>query len=233
MGLCPEWDLIDYAYKIKKLIISANNATASDNANPIIAYVNNCCFNDGFLAYPNIKLPNTIPIPAPDPATPTHATPAPMNLLASTIFFYFLPPPLGPRRGAMIPKGIIGGVREHLAPELCSGGRFPPFFILPLFPQSFFSSSMEGEPLFLPPTRHNAGPLSWPPFWGNIWGSFVFENPSQGSSPSGLLPPQPPPMSGFPRQGGGTIPLEIRTLGPPPLGGSGPFLFPSQAGNDP
>lgn len=29
-----------------------------------------------------IKLPNTVPMPAPDPATPTVAAPAPMNLAA-------------------------------------------------------------------------------------------------------------------------------------------------------
>lgn len=35
-----------------------------------------------YLAYPIIRLPNTVPIPAPDPATPTVAAPAPMNLAA-------------------------------------------------------------------------------------------------------------------------------------------------------
>lgn len=35
-----------------------------------------------YLAYPMIRLPNTVPIPAPDPATPTVAAPAPMNLAA-------------------------------------------------------------------------------------------------------------------------------------------------------
>ena len=32
-----------------------------------------------------IKLPNTVPIPAPEPATPTVAAPAPMNLAAASI----------------------------------------------------------------------------------------------------------------------------------------------------
>lgn len=32
-----------------------------------------------------IKLPNTLPIPAPDPATPTVAAPAPINLAAESI----------------------------------------------------------------------------------------------------------------------------------------------------
>jgi len=32
-----------------------------------------------------IKLPKTVPIPAPDPATPTVAAPAPMNLAAESM----------------------------------------------------------------------------------------------------------------------------------------------------
>lgn len=35
-----------------------------------------------YLAYPMMRLPNTVPIPAPEPATPTVAAPAPMNLAA-------------------------------------------------------------------------------------------------------------------------------------------------------
>ena len=35
-----------------------------------------------YLAQPMIKLPNTVPIPAPEPATPTVAAPAPINLAA-------------------------------------------------------------------------------------------------------------------------------------------------------
>lgn len=35
-----------------------------------------------YLAYPIMRLPNTVPIPAPEPATPTVAAPAPMNLAA-------------------------------------------------------------------------------------------------------------------------------------------------------
>jgi len=74
---------------IKNAIINANKATASDKANPKIAYVNNCCFNEGFLAYPVIKAPKTVPIPAPDPATPIVAAPAPINLAASCILIYY------------------------------------------------------------------------------------------------------------------------------------------------
>jgi len=50
-----------------------------------MAYEKSCCFSDGFLAYPMIKLPKTVPIPAPDPATPTVAAPAPMNLAAESM----------------------------------------------------------------------------------------------------------------------------------------------------
>ena len=71
---------------IKNAIINANSAIASDNANPNIAYPNNCCFNDGFRAYPVINDPNTVPIPTPDPATPIVANPAPINFAASCIF---------------------------------------------------------------------------------------------------------------------------------------------------
>ena len=58
---------------------------ASERANPRIAYENNCCFSDGFLAYPMIRDPKTEPIPAPDPATPTVAAPAPINFAAESI----------------------------------------------------------------------------------------------------------------------------------------------------
>ena len=71
--------------KIRKAIIREKSPMASDKANPRIAYENNCGFNDGFLAYPMIKLPKTVPIPAPDPATPTVAAPAPMNLAAASM----------------------------------------------------------------------------------------------------------------------------------------------------
>lgn len=40
---------------------------------------------DGFRAYPIMSDPNTVPIPAPDPATPTVAAPAPMNFAAESI----------------------------------------------------------------------------------------------------------------------------------------------------
>jgi len=41
--------------------------------------------SDGFLAYPMMREPNTDPIPAPDPATPTVAAPAPINLAAESM----------------------------------------------------------------------------------------------------------------------------------------------------
>merc|ERR1719412_48274 len=58
---------------------------ASDRANPRIAYEKSCCFNDGLRAYPIMREPKTDPIPAPDPATPTVAAPAPMNLAAESM----------------------------------------------------------------------------------------------------------------------------------------------------
>jgi len=73
------------ANRIRKATIRQNSPMASDRANPRIAYENSCCFRDGFLAYPMMRLPNTVPIPAPDPATPTVAAPAPMNLAAVSI----------------------------------------------------------------------------------------------------------------------------------------------------
>ncbi|MCX7564693.1 hypothetical protein OS176_14370, partial [Xanthomonadaceae bacterium XH05] len=70
------------ANRMRKATIKQERPIASDRANPKIAYENNCCFRDGFLAYPMMRLPNTVPIPAPEPATPTVAAPAPMNLAA-------------------------------------------------------------------------------------------------------------------------------------------------------
>lgn len=71
--------------RIKKDIISEKSPIASDKANPRIAYENNCGLSDGFLAYPITKLPNTVPIPAPEPAHPTVAAPAPINFAACSI----------------------------------------------------------------------------------------------------------------------------------------------------
>merc|ERR1712176_904654 len=71
--------------KIKKDIISEKSPIASDKANPKIAYEKSCGFNDGLRAWPMIKLPKTVPIPAPDPAQPTVAAPAPINLAACSI----------------------------------------------------------------------------------------------------------------------------------------------------
>ena len=38
-----------------------------------------------YLAYPMMRDPKTDPIPAPEPATPTVAAPAPMNLAAESM----------------------------------------------------------------------------------------------------------------------------------------------------
>ena len=53
-----------------------------------MAYEKSCCFNEGLRAYPIMREPKTDPIPAPDPATPTVAAPAPMNLAAESISFF-------------------------------------------------------------------------------------------------------------------------------------------------
>ena len=50
-----------------------------------MAYEKSCCLSEGFLAYPMMRDPKTDPIPAPDPATPTVAAPAPMNLAAESM----------------------------------------------------------------------------------------------------------------------------------------------------
>merc|ERR1719309_1763453 len=69
----------------RKAIMRQKSPMASDRANPRMAYENSCCFRLGFLAYPMMRDPNTDPIPAPDPATPTVAAPAPMNLAAESM----------------------------------------------------------------------------------------------------------------------------------------------------
>ena len=43
--------------------------------------INKVCY----LAYPMMREPKTDPIPAPEPATPTVAAPAPMNLAAESM----------------------------------------------------------------------------------------------------------------------------------------------------
>lgn len=53
---------------------------ASTSANPRIAYAKSCCFILGFLLYPRISAPKTIPIPVPTPASPIVAIPAPITL---------------------------------------------------------------------------------------------------------------------------------------------------------
>ena len=67
---------------------SLSNAVASEKANPNIEYENNWFFNEGFLATPKIKHPNTTPIPTPAPKTPTVANPAPIIFDDCNIIFY-------------------------------------------------------------------------------------------------------------------------------------------------
>merc|ERR1719361_3233984 len=70
---------------MRKATMRQKSPIASDKANPRIAYEKSCCFREGFLAYPMMREPKTEPIPAPDPATPTVAAPAPMNLAAESM----------------------------------------------------------------------------------------------------------------------------------------------------
>lgn len=73
---------------MRKLIIKANNAIASVNAKPKMAYLNNCSCSCGFLLSPKINDPKTIPIPIPVPVNPIVAIPAPINLpVCNNIFF--------------------------------------------------------------------------------------------------------------------------------------------------
>lgn len=58
---------------------------ASERAKPRMAYEKSCCLSEGLRAYPITSAPNTFPIPAPDPATPTVAAPAPMYFAALSI----------------------------------------------------------------------------------------------------------------------------------------------------
>lgn len=60
-GLC----IIQKANKIPAANRKQKRPIASDKANPNTAQVNRLFFKDGFLAYPIIKLPNTVPIPDP------------------------------------------------------------------------------------------------------------------------------------------------------------------------
>jgi hypothetical protein len=71
---------LSYINKIKKAIINANKPTASVNANPKIADLNNSFLKELFLAEAIKKDPKTIPTPAPAPVNPIVAKPAPTYL---------------------------------------------------------------------------------------------------------------------------------------------------------
>merc|ERR1712080_328111 len=78
----------DYkAIRIKNDIIMQNRPIASERAKPRIAYEKSWAFSEGLRAYPITREPNTVPIPAPDPAAPTMAHPAPIYLAAESISF--------------------------------------------------------------------------------------------------------------------------------------------------
>lgn len=66
--------------RIKNDTINANNPVASAKANPRIAYEKSCPRRAGLRATPVMRLPNTVPIPAPAPMSPEAATPAPITI---------------------------------------------------------------------------------------------------------------------------------------------------------
>lgn len=72
-------------YKIRKASNNANRATDSVRANPSSAYPISCLAIVGLREALLISALNTIPIPAPTPASAITALPAPINFAASTI----------------------------------------------------------------------------------------------------------------------------------------------------
>ena len=76
---------VQKAKRRRKAIIKQKRPMASDRANPRMAYEKSCCLREGLRAQPMMRDPKTDPIPAPDPATPTVAAPAPMNLAAESM----------------------------------------------------------------------------------------------------------------------------------------------------
>lgn len=78
---------------IKKVIIKPNNAIASHNAKPKIAYINKSFCKKGFLLTEFIKPLKTIPIPIPEPRIEIVDSPADINLadwiIIISIYFIF------------------------------------------------------------------------------------------------------------------------------------------------
>ena len=55
---------VHMAKMMRKATVKQRSSTASDKAKPKRAQEKSCCFRDGFLAQPMIKLPNSAPVPA-------------------------------------------------------------------------------------------------------------------------------------------------------------------------
>lgn len=73
-----------------------------------------------------IRLPNTVPIPAPDPATPTVAAPAPMNFAAvsmsleTALVWKERDRTTDWLRGSKAWRGVGGGGRRETVSYMCS-----------------------------------------------------------------------------------------------------------------
>lgn len=67
-----------HANSSKKAIIRQKGPIVSVREKPRMANENSCPFKGRFPAYPMARLPNTLPVPTPDPETYTVAAPAPI-----------------------------------------------------------------------------------------------------------------------------------------------------------
>ena len=64
------------AKRMRKAVARPKSPVASETAKPRMAWEKSHCFRVGFLASPKRRLPNTDPVPGPEPATPTAVAPA-------------------------------------------------------------------------------------------------------------------------------------------------------------
>jgi hypothetical protein len=83
------YKLINYENNVRNAIINAGKPTASVNADPNIAYLNNRVSSEGLRLREKINEPKTIPTPTPAPAKPIVAKPAPRLLPKVNIAFIY------------------------------------------------------------------------------------------------------------------------------------------------